>query len=110
MSLIDFVTIREVSQGHLYAGLMGHLFLGLNLLGILRKFYNIVILMSIVSKHAAFAWVQPNGLVFSRWNSNAFLKYIRIPTNIHPSGHVRPADTIHSSEHVWLDVVISSIL
>ena len=60
--MLDFVSIRGSAPGPLSAGLMGHLFLGLTLLGLSRKFYNIVTSMKIVIKHTAFALVQLHGL------------------------------------------------
>lgn len=65
---------------------MVQVFLGRILLGLTKKFYNIVTLMKIDIKLTVFALVQAKGMsysqirAFGRRNSNAFIKYIRMPT------------------------------
>ena len=53
--ILDYVSMRGMPQGHFFARLTVHLFLGLILPGLSKKFYNIVTLMKIDIKHTVFA-------------------------------------------------------
>jgi len=78
-------------QGHCFAGLMVHLFLGRILLGSLKEVLQYCNLDEDRYKTHSFrigaaSWAAAKGMsdsqirAFGRWNSNAFLKYIRMPT------------------------------
>ena len=91
----------EVPQGHVFAGLMGQLFLDPYFTQSLKEVLQYCNLDENRYQTHSFriggaSWVAAKGMsdsqmrVFGRWNSNAFLQYIHIPTLTTKSRHNLP--------------------